>query len=170
MLLMSVNTTMLRRCVAVVGIAAALLGGAPAAHAVASKSPPVSLGGNTYRITRDAETPFARATAPLRYEAQVEATKFCAAQGKRMKVVSVDEQKGSVLRGGLSKVTIVFKALEPGDPEFASAAYAAPLEANGEPVDMTARHLGMLEELRAQGILTDAEFEAAQRRVRERTK
>lgn len=161
---------MLRRFIAVMGIAVALLGGVSEAHAVTSKSPPVSLGGNTYRITRDAETPFARATAPLRYEAQVEATKFCAAQGKRMKVVSVDEQKGSVLRGGLSKVTIVFKALEPGDPEYASATYGATLEAGGEPVDMTARHLGMLEELRGQGILTESEFEAAQRRVRERVK
>lgn len=160
------TTNLLRRVGPVLLVCAVWLGGAPWASAEAAKPAPVPLGDGSYQLTREARTAFARATAPLKYEAQGDAAAFCAAQGKRMKLVSVDEDKASVLRGGFSRVTIVFKALRPDDPELAGEPYRAEEAAVLTSEEQSARYLRMLDELHAHGILSDKELKAATKRVK----
>ncbi|ACB74615.1 hypothetical protein [Opitutus terrae] len=157
------NTTAVRRLVLVLGLW--WLGGATMAHAASAKSAPVPAGDDTYRITREADTVFARSTTPLRYEAEGDAAKFCADQGKRLKVLSIDEEKGSLVRGGFSRVTLVFKALSPGDPELANEPYRGEAAANETPGEQAARYQRMLDELHTAGILSDKEFKAATKRM-----
>jgi hypothetical protein len=160
--------------------------------AVAASEPaPVPMGDNTYSLTRRAGFAFIRNTARLEKEARADATEFCASLGRKMKEVSISSQKASPILGGISQATIVFKALDPADPELAgppaSAAGAGDLDklaglhdrkllSDAEYEDATKRlkerlnDLDQLVELHRKGVLTDAEFEAARTRLTERAK
>lgn len=168
MLFGRVNPSPVCRVVLVLGLW--LSGGAAMVLAASAKSAPLPVGDGTYRITREADTVFARATAPLRYEAEGDAAKFCAEQGKRLKVISVDEEKGSLVRGGFSRVTLVFKALPPGDPELANEPYRGEVSMAQTPEEQTTRYERMLDELHTAGVLSDKEFKAAKKRMEKRGK
>lgn len=154
-----------------------------------SQPAPVSMGDNTYSLTRRAGFAFIRNTARLEKEARMDATEFCARLGRKMKEVSMTSKKASPILGGISQATIIFRALDPADPELAGlpapAAGAGDLEklagrngrkllSDAENEDTTKRlmerlnDLDLLVELRRRGVLTDAEFEAARRRLMER--
>jgi hypothetical protein len=165
------------------------------AVAADSQPAPVAMGDNTYSLTRRAGFAFIRNTTQLEKEARADATEFCASLGRKMKEVSISSQKASPIFGGISQATIVFKALDPADPELAGtqasaantpalAAGAGDLEklaglhdrkllSDSEYEDATKRlkerlnNLDQLVELHRKGVLTDAEFEAARRRLME---
>ena len=175
----------------------AVLWGFPGTAAAADSEPaPVAMGDNTYSLTRRAGFAFIRNTARLEKEARADAKEFCAGLGRRMKEVSMTSQKASPIFGGISQATIIFKALDPADPELGgthavsanapvSAAGAADLEklaglhdrkllSDAEYEDATKRlkerlnDLDQLVELHRKGVLSDTEFEAARRRLTER--
>jgi hypothetical protein len=137
------------------------------------------MGNDTYTITRTAKTGFVRDTAELRAEALDDAAKFCAEQGKQLKVVTVTESKPHVMLLGYAKATVVFKALNAGDPELKSEPAPAALAGRPAPPVITERplttdelyaELMKLDELRKKDILTDEEFQAEKKKVLNRSK
>ena len=126
----------------------------------------VPLGDNTYSITREANYLFTRNTDKLKAQAQADAVKFCASQGKQLKVVSLKDDKPFYGRDFV-KVMIVFKALDAGDPELASQ--PASMEAPAHKDDLYAE-LIKLDDLRKKGILTEEEFTVEKKKVLNRSR
>jgi hypothetical protein len=146
------------------------------------------MGNNTYSITRVARHALDRDMDALKAEATEDATRFCAARGKQLKVVSMKEEKPWI-SVGYFKATIVFKALNAGDPELtaAPASYAAgqppaymasspqpapaPTAAPEKPVTTGDLYnaLMQLDDLRKKGILTDEEFQSEKQKVLKRS-
>jgi hypothetical protein len=168
-----------------------LLGSLSTAKATAPKPDPVPMGDNTYSLTRSARFAFSFSTDKLEKKAREDAGKFCAGMGKKMKEVSISAEKASLIHGGFSKATIIFKALDPADTELADAPIPvarssdleklvdlhdkkllsdAEFEAARKRLNEKSSDLGQLLELKRKGILTDAEFEAARNRLMERAK
>ena len=147
-----------------------------------------SMGNDTYTVTRVAKTGFVRHTDKLRAEALDDAAKFCADQGKQLKVVTVTDSKPTVMFFGYAKATVVFKALDAGDPELRSEPAPAALAGRTAPAAFTERpappviaerplttdelysELTKLDDLRKKGILTDEEFQSEKRKVLNRSK
>jgi len=139
------------------------------------------MGADTYIVTRQAATGFSGA-GTLKADAISEAAKFCESQGKVLRIVAVTEAQPPYILGNFPKAEVVFKALNPGDPELSQA---AEYDASGTQVrvgsalkdrseiqvsidrskseDMYTK-LEKLDDLRKKGILTDEEFQ------REKTK
>ena len=76
----------------------------------------VPLGDNTFSITRQAGSAFARDTDKLKALVQEDAAKYCADQGKQLRVVALTAEKPPISFGYIS-ARIVFKAVTPGEPE-----------------------------------------------------
>lgn len=160
------NPKPLVRLLALGWLAASILASATLAHAADPNDPyppAVSLGDNTYTLTRGSTFFYFRGTAKLAQRARADAEKFCRDMGKEMKELSMDEKKGGLVIGDFSKATIKFKALAPGDPALAKTnPSTAPTPAAGG--DLT-----KLEELHRSGILADPEFNAAKKRLAEKS-
>jgi len=169
---------------------------APAAFASSEPPAPVSLGNNTYSITREASNAFHRDLDKLKEEATDAANKYCADQGKQMKLISLTG-KVPMFAMGYAKAKIVFMALNPGDPELtapvaaygaapatyaapqayaaapqtyaAPAAYAAPAPLPHLSTDELYSELVKLDDLRKKGILSDDEFQAEKKKLLSRS-
>ncbi|HEY4988910.1 MAG TPA: hypothetical protein VII09_03835, partial [Opitutaceae bacterium] len=117
----------------------------------------VSMGGNTYSITREAKNAFDRDVDRLRTQVTDAATKFCVDQGKEMRVVSLTS-KLPMFSLGYATAKIVFKVVNPGevDPATLPAASATPAERRLNTDELYAE-LVKLDDLRKKGILTDDE-------------
>jgi hypothetical protein len=153
------------------------------------------MGNNTYSITVEASNAFHRDLDKLKEEATDLASKYCADQGKQMKLVSLTG-KVPMFAMGYAKAKIVFKALGPGDPELAMpvaadgsvaapapavyasapaayaaapAAYAAPAPLPHLSTDELYAELVKLDDLRKKGILTDDEFQAEKKKLLSRS-
>jgi hypothetical protein len=156
-----VNTKTLGRIFSAFSVGLALLGGASISRAAPPIiKPVVELGNNTYSITCEANTSFTRRTKELKAQAREEATKFCASRGKQLKVVSTTENKSFYLVG-FARATIVFKALDAGDPELTGEQAAT-----GDLYSTLVK----LDDLRKKGILTDEEFQAEKKKALSRSK
>jgi hypothetical protein len=83
--------------------------------------------------------------------------------GKKMKELSMEEKKGSLVFGDFSKATITFKALAPDDPAFSEAS------SSGGPSAGNTGDLTKLEELHRSGVLADPEFNSAKKRLAEKS-
>ena len=145
-------------------------------------SPITPLGNNTYNLTVHAKHMFTRNTGKLKEEAMDVATKFCAKEGKQLKVVSVTEDKSLLLYGRYTEFTMTFKALDPHDPEPVAPAQVqatppqamppaaiTPTAASPE-TEMLYADMLRLEDLRKRGLLNDAEFEREKQKVLARSK
>jgi hypothetical protein len=155
----------------------------------------VSVGDGTYSVTRAAKTGFTLHTEKLKAQAMDEATRFCADQGKQLKVVNVTEVRPPFFLRDIAKVTVVFKALDAGDPELKSPStptivtegatpyttitQPAPVAVVERPAPVVERpvttdelygELTKLDELRKKGILTDDEFQAEKKKILNRSK
>jgi hypothetical protein len=130
------------------------------------------MGDNTWSITREAGSAFQRDLDKLKAEATEAATKFCADQGKQMRVISLTG-KVPMFSTGYARAKIVFKALNPGDPELTAPVIepGAPGPAVYAPVerrlttDELYNELVKLDDLRKKGILTDDEFQAEKKKL-----
>ncbi|HUJ45381.1 MAG TPA: hypothetical protein VLW52_17430 [Opitutaceae bacterium] len=122
----------------------------------------VSTGNNTYTITREAVTTFARNTADLKDQVREDAAKFCAAKGKQLKVVDVTAEKPHRLSGS-AKATIVFEAVDAEAPSLAGKPAAAPEKPVN--VDHLYNDLLKLDDLRKKSIITDEEFQGVKKKV-----
>jgi len=156
-----VNPKILRPILALFVAGSALLSCAaksPVAPAV------VSIGNNTFSLTRQASTAFDRDTDRLQTEARDDAAKYCATQGKQLQIVSLTTDKPRFALGYAS-AKIVFRAVEPGTPDApaptASAVTGEKPTATGELYN----DLLKLDDLRKRGILTDKEFQSAKKRI-----
>jgi hypothetical protein len=168
------------RMAIVLWVGVVLLGFPGAAVADDSQPAPVAMDKNTYSLTRKAGFAFLRNTAKLEKEARMDATEFCASLGRKMKEVSMTSEKASLVFGGISQATIIFKALDPTDPEVAGppalpvsasvpAARAPAPAANAPAPAAGAGDLDKLAGLHDRKLLSDAEFEDAKNRVKERS-
>ncbi len=142
---------------------------------------PVSLDNNTYSITCEATNGFMRDEDQLKADASAAAEKFCAAQGKTLKIISVKSKMPTFSTGyGWAKIT--FMALNPGEPIMSApaapmgapgsgsgAAYAGAPAAPAAPLSLTTdemyTQLLKLDDLRKKGILTEEEFQAEKKKV-----
>lgn len=154
--------------------AGVFLGLAAFAAGASSKSSLVTLGDNTFQITRKATTAFNRDIDTLKAEAQDDAEKYCASHGKQLKVVSLTAKK-PLMTLGYSEAKIVFKALDAGDPELSApapgmpAAAVAPAPVNEHLSGDLYNDLLKLDDLRKRGILTEEEFQAEKKKVLSRS-
>ena len=114
-------------------LAGIALAGCASTSAVASAPQADAMGNNTYSITRVARHALDRDIDALKAQAMEDATRFCATRGKQLKVVSMTEEKPWI-SVGYFKATIVFKALNAGDPELTAA--PAPVAAYSQPTYM----------------------------------
>jgi hypothetical protein len=137
---------------------------------------PVSMGNNTWSIRREAGTAFTWDVDKLKAEVTDAAKKFCADQGKEMKVISVTG-KAPMFSTGYAWAKIVFKALNPGDPELTAPAVVpgtppppvyAPVERRLT-TDELYNELLKLDDLRKKGILTEDEFLAEKKKLLSRS-
>jgi hypothetical protein len=154
------------KVVALIGLL--LLSGALEASAASRSEPPpkvVPMGDNTYSIDLESNFRFARNTAKLKAQVREEAAKFCASQGKQLKVVSLTDEK-PFWGADFIKARIVFKALDAGSPEI----LAAPKPAAAEEGENYIEELIKLDELRKKGIITDSEFKAQKKKILNRAK
>jgi hypothetical protein len=138
----------------------------------------VSMGDNTYSIRVEAKNAFHMDLDVLKSEANQAAADYCSAQGKVLKPVSLT---GKVPTFGLgyAYAKIVFKALNPGDPELTATepvagAVGAPVSAASPPerrlnTDELYNELLKLDDLRKKGILTDEEFQAEKKKLLSRS-
>ena len=88
------------------------------------------MGDNTYTVTRQAGNVFSRDTESLTAKAKADAAKFCAAQGKQLKVVDVIVEKPFPTTG-YAKAKVVFQAVDAGDSR--AAGESAPVAVRAEP-------------------------------------
>lgn len=153
MIFPGVNTRTVGRIPSALAICVALAGCASNMHVV-------SMGNNTYTITRDAVTVFSRNTEVLKAQAKEDAAKFCASKGKQLKVVDITVEKPR-LTTGYAKAKIVFQAVDAED----SSPTVAPAT-----VDLLYAELIKLDDLRKRGILTEEEFQAEKKKVLNRSK
>ena len=134
------------------------------------------MGVNTYIVTRQAATGFSGA-GTLKADAISEAEKFCETQGKVLKIVAVTEAQPPYVLGNFPKAEVVFKALNPGDPELAQPSEydssgtqvrvgSSQVERSEVKVSVDRKDSGdiytkleKLDELRKKGILTEEEFQ-----------
>ena len=130
----------------------------------------VSVGDNTFSVTRQASTAFDRDTERLQTEARDDAAKYCAAQGKQLQIVSLKADK-PLFALGYASARIVFRAVEPGTPDAPVANASGASATVGEKPTATGElynDLLKLEDLRQRGILTDKEFQSAKKRILDR--
>jgi len=170
----AVKTITLARFFSLLGISLALLG-APVALSASSHSATIELlplSDGTFSITATAKTGFSRDTEKLKAEASDEAAKYCASLGKQLKVVELTAKK-PWFSLGYASATIVFKAVNPGEPEVAASApgaSAAPVAERTISTDELVSELTKLDDLRKKGILSDEEFQIEKKKVLARSK
>ena len=158
------------------------------ASAASSKTTTTQTGENTYTTVTKASTAFNRDIDALTAEAQAAAVKYCTALGKQMKVISVTSDK-PMFATGYARATVVFQALDAGDPELAvpvttavtssgsktvqtTVPLAAPVAAPAAPLsptDALYHDLMKLDDLRKKGVLTEEEFQAEKKKVLSRS-
>jgi hypothetical protein len=148
-----------------------LLASAPLVHAADPDDPTppvVALGNDTYAITRGSTFFYFRNTTKLVERARTDAQEFCRKMGKEMKELSVEEIKGGLVFGSFSKAKLTFKALAPGDPALAQIKSPAMISTVATP-PAAASDLTKLEDLHRSGVLANSEFDAAKKRLAERS-
>jgi hypothetical protein len=137
-----------------------------------------SMGNDTYTVTRVAKTGFVRHTDELRAEALDDAAKFCADQGKQLKVVTVTESKPKIMFFGYANAGDPELKSEPAPAALTGGTAAAYAERPAPPMiverplttDELYSELTKLDDLRKKGILTDEEFQSEKRKVLNRSK
>ena len=149
-------------------VSIALLSCPTLSHASTRPTEVVPMGNNTFSITRAASNGFNRDIDKLKAEAQDEAAKYCAAEGKQLKVVDLTSKR-PFFGTGYASATIVFQALTAA--EITQQANAAPgiVEKNHD-TDSMYNDLMKLDDLRKKGILTDDEFQAEKKKILARSK
>ncbi len=148
----------------------ALLGGVAAAKEPVAATV-VPMGDNTFSITREAPNAFHRDTNKLKAEVSEDAAQYCAAQGKRLKVISLTSDKPWVGLG-YAKAKIVFKALNADEvePTAAPAQTGVEVHETALSTDELVSALTKLDDLRKKGILTDDEFQSEKKKILSRSK
>jgi hypothetical protein len=138
--------------------------------AFAGSTKVLSMGDNTYSVTREAPHTFNRDTDALKAAAMQEAEKFCQEQGKQLKVVNWSIYRPRFI-SGYASAKLVFKTLNPGDSELTSE--PAPLPSSGAIAagsnDLYSELL-KLDDLRKKGILSDKEFESEKKKALKRAR
>lgn len=139
----------------------------------------VSLGHDTYALTRWANNGFTRNTEKLQSQALEDAAAYCARLHKELKIVSTTTARPFVPLTGFASAKVVFKALDANDPELhAPVAASAPSAAtpvvaeNAAPrttTDALYNDLMKLDDLRKRGLLTEEEFQAQKKKLLEKS-
>ncbi len=123
------------------------------------------IGDGNLRITCTGQSKFSRNTARLKEAAIAEATKYCNARGKQLKIISAAEHKGLYLVGDMPTCTLVFRPVDALEA-VTSPGPDAPAAAQG---DFYAT-LIKLDDLLKRGIITEEEFKAEKKKILEHLK
>ena len=134
----------------------------------ALSDPVVPLGNNTFSITRQASSGFARDTEQLKSDVREEATNYCAAQGKQLKIESLTAKK-PMFAMGYASAKIVFKALDANAPELVAPTPGSTISEKLTPTGNLYNDLLKLDELRKRGILTEEEFQSEKKKALSRS-
>ena len=86
----------------------------------ASNSGVVSIGPDTYMVSRQAATGFS-GSGTLKAEAFQEANQYCINQGKKLQVVSTHEASPPYIFGNFPKAEVHFMCLNANDPQLTRA-------------------------------------------------
>jgi hypothetical protein len=150
------------------------------AHAASGANPDiVSLGHDTYALTRWADNGFTRNTAKLKEQALQDAAAYCARLHRELKVVSTTASRPLVPLTGFASAKVVFRALEADDPALQAPADApvssavpvtAAAPAPKSATDTLYSDLLKLDDLRKRGILTEEEFEVLKKHLLDKAK
>ena len=173
-----VKTFTLGRILPLFAIGVALLG-SPLKSLASSPAPAevIPVGDDTFSITHTGKSAFSRDTDKMRADVREEAAKYCAAQGKELKILELTSEK-PFFSTGYASAKIVFKAVTPGEVEPASAPATA-ASASGvtnrsvehaTATDDLYAELMKLDELHQKGILTDKEFKVEKKKVLARSR
>ncbi len=143
----------------------------------------VSLGHDTYALTRWAETGFTRNTTKLKTQALEDAAAYCARLHKELKVLSTTTARPAVPLTGFARAKVVFKALDANDPELHTpvvesesgvpvSAPAAPAVAPAPPSETDGLYsdLMKLDDLRKRGLITEEQFQTLRNKLVEKSK
>ena len=157
---------------------AALISMAGCAH----NSGIVSMGGDTYMITRQAATGFS-GSGNLKAKAIREASAYCASRGRVMKIVAITEAKPPYVLANFPKAEVVFKALNAGSSELNEPSefdvtgtqikvggFPAQKEDVKEAITSEKKldrysELERLDDLRKKGVVTEEEFLAEKKKI-----
>ena len=139
----------------------------------------VSLGHDTYALTRWANTGFTRNTDKLKTQALEDAAAYCATLHRELKVISTTAARPFVPLTGFASAKVVFKALEANDPELhapvtesipgTAAPAAVENAASRTDTEVLYKDLLQLDDLRKRGLLTEEEFQAKRRKLVEKS-
>jgi hypothetical protein len=164
------------------------------ASAASSKVSTVANSDGTFTIVAKATNGFNRDVESLKSDAQEAAEQYCAAHGKKLKLISNKIEK-PFFGTGYVKAVLVFKALDANDPAMnsevavtadgrhvlvplnsppaaAMASAPAPVAVAPPPPPTTTdtyNDLLKLDDLRKRGILTEEEFQTEKKKVLART-
>ncbi|MCH8621145.1 SHOCT domain-containing protein [Undibacterium sp. TS12] len=142
----------------------------------ASNSSVLSIGKDTYMVSRQAATGFS-GSGTLKAEAFQEATQYCEKIGKSFQVVNTHETSPPYIFGNFPKAEIQFMCLNANDAELnrpklkkeansvVEIKNSAPVKS--EPVQSkdVYNELMKLDSLRKQGIITQAEFDVQKAKI-----
>lgn len=156
--------------------------------------PPAAMGNDTFSIVIQAKNGFDRDLDRMRAEAREDAEFYCANHGKKLRIVTVSDEK-PFFSLGYASVKLVFQAVDANAPELAaapapvasptglpasSATYTqtesapAPTYAPSYPASTGGfdlyTELNKLDDLRKRGLLTDKEFEKEKKKLLKRSK
>ncbi len=124
----------------------------------------VPLGTGAYSITRTASNGFDRNIEQLKAEAKAEAEKYCASQGKQLKVESLTADK-PLFALGYASAKIVFRALDPGEVALSDPATSITPSEKPTPTGNLYNDLIKLDDLRKRGLLTEDEFQSEKKKA-----
>lgn len=140
-----------------------------------------SVGANTFALTQTATNGFDLNTDALKDLALKNASEFCAARQKQLKVVETMVWRPRFRTLGFSYAKVVFKALDADDPELVAPPAPPLAEAGvppaaaepGQPESATGQlynDLLKLDDLRKRGILTEKEYQTQKKKVLKQSK
>ena len=142
----------------------------------ASNSNVLSIGKDTYMVSRQAATGFS-GSGTLKAEAFQEATQYCEKLGKSFQVVSTHEASPPYIFGNFPKAEVQFMCLNANDaelnrPKLKKEANSIVEIKNGNPAKSEPgqskdvySELIKLDNLRKQGIITQTEFDAQKAKI-----
>jgi hypothetical protein len=120
----------------------------------AIKSGVVKIGEDTYKVSHQAATGF-EGGGGCRDSALLEASEFCASQGRVMKVIRIGGNRPPYILGNFPKTEVQFMCLDKNDPRLTEGKK----EITTHPDDILENKIKNLKQLLSDGVITEDDFE-----------
>ncbi|HHT9145480.1 MAG TPA: SHOCT domain-containing protein [Candidatus Wunengus sp. YC61] len=120
----------------------------------------IKIGKDTYKVSHQAATGFVGGSG-LKDAALLEASEFCASQGKSMKVLLVGGNHPPYILGNFPKVEVQFMCLDANDPRFKENNEKVNIQSE----DALASKIKNLNKLLSDGLITKGDFEEQKKKL-----